>query len=187
MLKSRYIILSILLLLTMHFSFAQNEFVLNNSSQIYIHGTSTIHDWTSEVKDINGKTKIEFDENLKSISSLEFKVKVESIKSGKSKMDELTYEALKNEKNPYVYFQLNNIQKISGNKITANGNVTIAGVKKAIQVNGTIIKENKDLIIFGTKKINMKDFGIEPPTAMFGTIVVGEEVEVEFNLVLKQQ
>ena len=31
----------------------------------------------------------------------------------------------------------------------------------------------------------MKDFNMEPPTAMFGTIVTGEQVEIVYDLTLQ--
>jgi hypothetical protein len=43
---------------------------------------------------------------------------------------------------------------------------------------------NGDVQIIGSRKLNMKDFNMVPPTAMMGTIKVGEEVTVNFNLTL---
>jgi polyisoprenoid-binding protein YceI len=38
----------------------------------------------------------------------------------------------------------------------------------------------------GSKKIKMTDFGISPPTALMGTMTTGDEVEVIFQVTLKQ-
>lgn len=43
---------------------------------------------------------------------------------------------------------------------------------------------NGDIQLTGSKKLNMKDFGMEPPTAVLGTIKVGPEVTVNFNLTI---
>ena len=37
--------------------------------------------------------------------------------------------------------------------------------------------------IAGKHKITLQDYNMEPPTAMFGTIVVGDDVTVNFDLV----
>lgn len=34
------------------------------------------------------------------------------------------------------------------------------------------------------KKLNMRDYKMEPPTAMMGTIKVGEEVTIDFDLTI---
>jgi hypothetical protein len=36
----------------------------------------------------------------------------------------------------------------------------------------------------GTYGINMKDYGVDPPSAVFGTIKSGEEVTIKFNILL---
>lgn len=176
-------LLLIAVLLFFNVVFAQSQYKIDKESKIFIHGTSTLHDWTSETNEISGEAKISTNPDL-DISSLEFKVKAESIESGKSKMNSITYDALKTETHPFISFKLNNVKKIDNNRIYATGYVSIAGVKKLIDVTGTYFTEDNNKVIFGTKKIDMTEFNIDPPTAMFGTIVVGKEVEIEFNIKL---
>lgn len=175
----------IIIISIFNLNISAQELNISSESKIYVHGTSTLHDWTSEAELFLGKINADLSNNSLSISSLSFKVKAESIESGKSKMNSLTYEALKSEKHPYIEFQMTDFIKTDGNKVFIKGNLTLAGVKKSIDLKGTFIKENQELKIFGTRKINMTHYSIEPPTAMFGTIVVGEEVEIEYNLRMK--
>ena len=99
-------------------------------------------------------------------------------------MDNYTYEALKSEDHPYISFALKDIKSIESGKVSANGAVTIAGVTKNIAVSGSYAYSNGKLSIKGSREINMKEFDIEPPSVMFGTIVVGELVDIEYNLIL---
>jgi hypothetical protein len=41
------------------------------------------------------------------------------------------------------------------------------------------------LRVTGKYELNMKDFGVKPPTLMLGTMRVGEKVTVNFDLLLK--
>jgi hypothetical protein len=38
----------------------------------------------------------------------------------------------------------------------------------------------------GAYKLNMTEYEMEPPTAMFGQIVTGEEVEIKFDLTVNK-
>ena len=166
--------------------FSQETYKISSESKMYVHGTSTLHDWTSNVEDFNGQATISLNGKLKDINTLTMKAKVESIESGKGKMNSLTYEALKSETHPYITFSLDDIKKLERKNIIASGFVTIAGVKKSIEVAGTYSLIGQQLEISGSKDINMKDFNIEPPTAIFGTIVVGEVVNIEYDLILNK-
>lgn len=181
MITKRNLLTLAILFFGLQLSFAQT-LKLNSSSVMYIHGTSTVHDWTSIVEDLNATAVIEANGELKNIKSLKTKIRVESIESGKGKMNSLTYEALKSEEHPYVIFQLDNIKSIQSGYITASGKVTIAGVTRNISVKGKYSLSGNKLKISGKEDINMTEFNIEPPTAMFGAIVVGEVVTIEYDL-----
>jgi hypothetical protein len=67
-------------------------------------GTSTIHDWKSEVENVKGSTTFELENGMViSIPQIAIAIKAESIESGKSKMNSITYESLK-QKNSPTYF-----------------------------------------------------------------------------------
>jgi polyisoprenoid-binding protein YceI len=162
------------------------------SHKTSVSGTSSLHEWESEVKQLewSGLLSIE-DKKLVVVKDVVVKIVVTSIKSTKgSMMDNKTYEAFNYKKNPSINFKLVSI-KISGTGneyiLDATGALTMAGASKNI---GIAVKAkllpNGDVQLTGNKKINMKDFGMEPPTAMLGTIKVGEEVTITFDLILTQ-
>lgn len=164
---------------------AQTPYSLK-ANKMTVDGTSSLHDWTSEV------TKVEWtgnflitDNKIKEVKNVHVKIPVTSIKSTKGKMmDGKTYDAFIYEKNPTIAYKLNTITITDGN-LKANGTLSMAGTTKPIEltVKGKVLA-NGDIQITGSQKLNMRDYKMDPPTAMMGTIKVGEEVTVNFDLTL---
>ena len=162
---------------------AQSYNVDIETSKVVIDGTSNVHDWQSEAEQFSGNATIVTEEDsLISISDLQFNVVVDGIKSGKGGMDKKTYNALDKDKYPNITFVLSEITSISDTMLTATGDLTVSGVTKTIQmdVNYEILPDGS-VLFNGTQNINMKDYDVDPPKAMFGAIKAGEEVDVIFD------
>ena len=102
-------------------------------------------------------------------------------------MDDKTYDALKGAKYPYITFKMLSVKSMtksgSGYALKINGELTIAGVTKNVDINGTVsVKENGKLYIETSKALKMTDFGIDPPTAMMGAMKVGNDITIKFKL-----
>ena len=71
--------------------------------------------------------------------------------------------------------------------INASGTLTIAGASSRIDmyVRGKVGADGS-ITFNGSKKIKMTDFKIKPPTALMGTLTTGDEVEIAFQITLKQ-
>ena len=166
---------------------AQSYRLNNEASSLFIEGTSNIHDWTIEAKNTSGILTAEFEEaKLEEIDKLEFTVIVESLMSGKSGMDKNTYKALNNDKYKEITYKLKrveNIEKVSANtyKVKTIGSLMIAGGKQDIPLNFNLKTGANKLELEGEYKLNMTDYGVEAPTAMFGTITTGEDVIIKFE------
>ena len=48
------------------------------------------------------------------------------------------------------------------------------------------LNPDNTVTVTGTEKISMKDFSIDPPTFMLGTIKTGNDITLSFNLTLKR-
>lgn len=180
---------TIMVLFTMALN-AQNVFSVK-TFKMTVAGTSSMHDWESNVTKLTADGKMTVSaSNLEKLQSLQITIPAKSIVSTKGKiMDNKTYEALKADANPNISFQLSEIEGItpSGSNYTvkAKGNLTIAGVKKPISMSVTASVASSGQVSFkGSKKINMEDFGMEPPKAMAGAIKVGPEVTIAFELTM---
>ena len=172
-----------LLVLTIGLS-AQTPYYLK-ANKITVAGTSTLHDWVSDVTKVDWKGNFSMDGNTIEVSNVKVVIPVTSIKSTKGKMmDSKTWEAFDYEKNPNISYQLTSVT-IKGDDINATGTLAMAGSTKTIQF---IVKAKKltngDMQLSGSYELNMKDFKMEPPTAMMGTIKVGEKITIDFDLTL---
>jgi polyisoprenoid-binding protein YceI len=183
--KKQTYIVSVLILLLIPLLVDAQEYKVSNDSKVTIEGTSTMHDWESNVEQVSGKGTFTIDAaEVKAIKNLNVNFVVESIESGKSKMDDLTYEALKSEQHPTITFNLTEITGIGGNTINAKGQLSIAGKTNTVPVKGTAKVNGNTITINGEYPLNMTDYDIDPPTAMLGAIKVGETVTIKYNLVL---
>jgi polyisoprenoid-binding protein YceI len=160
-----------------------------SGSSMTVSGTSSLHDWTVQVNDFNCDMTATADLTTMKIEMVTFRGKATSIKSDNSTMDKKIQEALKSDKHPEIRYTVRSARNIvlKDKKFSGliTGDLQIAGKTKteATQFTGSLIGENK-LQITGSKKIKMTEFGISPPTAMLGALKTGDEVTVQFTLVL---
>lgn len=158
-----------------------------------IKGTSNLHEWESSVKDVRATGTLTMDAGtLQSIQSLQVEIPVKSIKSPKgSIMDNKTYDALKAKQYPNIVYNLEKVtalnKKGDSYDINATGTLSFAGASKKIDmtVKGKVGGDGS-VTFSGSKKLKMTDYKIDPPTALFGTLTTGDEVEIVFQVTVKQ-
>ncbi|WP_299152730.1 YceI family protein [uncultured Christiangramia sp.] len=166
---------------------AQSYQLNNEASTLNIDGTSNIHDWTIKAENTGGNLSLDFeDSSLEDIKQLEFTVMAKSLMSGKSGMDKNTYKALNTNKYKQISFKLKDVQSIEKvstgiYNVKTTGSLEIAGTKRDIQLDFKLKFSSNAITLTGEHKLNMTSFGVEAPTAMFGTITTGEDVVVKFE------
>ncbi|MBN2732376.1 MAG: YceI family protein [Balneolaceae bacterium] len=171
------------------------SYTVDESSTMVIKGTSTIHDWEADVEemDINIKlspASLQQDTMASPVESFSLTVPVESIESGKGRMNGKIYDALKKDDHPQITFKMTSAE-LTGNgtpeafTLNVTGDLTIAGTTKQVSfpVNATGVNANS-FRFEGNYSLNMEDYEVDPPSAMLGTIRSGEEVEIEFNILV---
>ena len=165
--------------------FAQKTLTLQSNPDLSVSGTSTLHDWTMTSKSATGTMKATVSGNtVSAIQDINVTMKIETIKSGKSGMDKKAYDAMKSGKYPNSTFELTSAKK-SGSTWSLSGYFTFAGKKKAVNLS---VKESTSggvVNLSGSHTFNLTDYGIEPPTALMGTIKTGNQVTVKFNVKFK--
>lgn len=158
-----------------------------------IQGSSTLHDWESQITQITCLGDFQSENSLlKTIADISVKIPVAGIKSSEGKMmDNKTYEAFKSDEHPYITYTASHAQIATdaarNTTIKVLGSLTMAGTTKPITVEakGKSLP-NGDMEISIARKLKMTEFNMKPPTAMMGTIKVGDEVTVVVSLVLAQ-
>ena len=167
------------------------EYQATNQSQLSISGTSSLHDWHMKLDALNcqimGEKAADNDILLKNI---DFEAKVSNLKSNESSiMDNKAYKAMKQDKFPTISFTGNNVFTLPLNKDqfsgTVSGMLSIAGKKKEVRINIKGNSENGLITVEGAYPLKMSDFGIDPPTAFFGTLKTGDQITVHFKILFK--
>ncbi|MEM8509276.1 MAG: YceI family protein [Bacteroidota bacterium] len=170
--KHIFIFLAVLICLK---GISQKAYTLSQESKMEIAGTSTIHDWTVVAHTLEGT--LETTEGKP--TAIRFAVKVADLKSERGAvMDKKTHNALKKDLHPEVTFNLKAINTAN----TIEGVLSMAGITKTIEIPTEIIDSGGAIKISGEYPITLQDWEIDPPSAMFGQIVVGDAVTVKFDL-----
>ncbi len=179
----------LLMVFSVQTTIGQNYNINKGASNLKVLGTSNIHDWEIDAKDFQGNLKAQLEDGqLVKIDELNFAVVAESLKSGKGGMDKNTYKALDTDKHQRITFQLQNVKNIdctsnTNCKVTTSGYLTIAGTKKSVDLIFDAKVTGDKITLSGNHKLKMTDFKVDPPTAMFGTITTGDEVNIKFQTV----
>ena len=173
---------------------AQSRATLAPASKMWIEGTSNVHDWKVEAKDVDAQ--IELDAAglaaapAKMVKKVTLTIPVKSLKSEHDKMDDNIRKALKADKNPEIIYSLTSIEAVTaetkeGFTLKAAGTLNIAGVENAItsEIVATRLADGT-IKATGTVPVKMTAFQVKPPTAMLGAIKCGDEVKVKFDFVV---
>ncbi len=184
--QAKYLFL-ILPFLILGFSMqAQTNYKLSKAD-FSVSGTSSLHDWTMDTKSGSGEATLKKeDQTLKSIEKLNVSLKGETLKSGKSGMDDNAYKALKTKKHPDISFTLQNVKSITKKSdhylVEASGTLKVGGESKTINVQSKAYPTANAVRFTGSHSFKMTDFNIKPPTALLGTIKTGDEITINYNL-----
>src|SRR6056297_1901421 len=95
-----------------------DSYEILDKSTIQVEGTSTLHDWTSNVEEFTSYIKfnaaaLEGDTLNSPVESLSLTIPVKSIESGKGGMNRRTYDALKSDDFPNIMFQMNKAELVN--------------------------------------------------------------------------
>jgi hypothetical protein len=167
----------------------KNSYILSKDYVVTINGTSNLHNWNENVVTATGNANATWNtDGSFSLDALTIKMQVTSIKSDMgSIMNSNTYKALKSDVDPEIILVLslpiNSIQSAGNEKtMPASCNLTIAGVTKAISMQVKVSNQAHGKLSFeGSQSINMTDYNITPPTALFGTLKTGKLITISFK------
>lgn len=151
-----------------------------------VTGTSTVHDWSMKSTEGTGNANlIVTDSKLTDIKSLMVTLDAESIKSSKTSMDEVAYEALDTKNHKTVRYVLKSADKVNETTWELLGTYTIAGVSKDYRTQVRIVtNENGNFTLKGSNRVTFGDFEMAPPTAALGVVRTGKELTILFNITL---
>lgn len=162
------------------------KYAVNDSSQVFVSGTSTLHNWKENLKKFTVTVLVE-EGNARDIvfKNIQFSALVGDLKSEAALMDKKTFNALKKDRFPTISFssegevKLSVVKNMFAGKV--GGTLIIAGVKRQVFVGikGTI--EDGKISVSGIYPVSMSEYSVKAPTFLFGTIKAGNEVDVHFS------
>ncbi len=159
-------------------------------SKLYITGTSNINKFKCEfnIKELNAPISVIYTEqkNVIYFENTTLTLENSCFDCGGNAINKDFYNLLKSEEHPHIFLRLKQIKRKHQDKngIEATVEIEIAGISKSYLMEAQFAN-NHDLIISGQLKLDISDFDLKPPKKMFGLIVISEEIEISFKLVVK--
>ena len=169
---------------------------LTPESRLWVEGTSSVRSFKCEAKTFDAVVESTSPTATaavlggeKVVTKVDVTVPTNRLDCGNGTMNEHMLKALKAKEHAAVAFRLESYEltrSAEGTVVLMTGELTLGGVTKPITVNAQAQEgENGTLRVIGAHAVNMKEFGLKPPTLMMGTLKVGERVNVRFDLQLK--
>jgi polyisoprenoid-binding protein YceI len=165
-------------------------------SKLWFEGTSNLHGWSCTAEKFDAVIELDAaavaelaTATPKVLKRVEVKVPVKALKCGHGGMDDNLYKALKADDTPEISYILATFDAAPGEAegftLKTNGTLAIAGKENKLTMNIVATRLPDGTVkATGVVPIKMTDFGIKPPTAMFGTLRTGDEVKVNFALTI---
>ncbi|MGH7617518.1 MAG: YceI family protein [Gemmatimonadaceae bacterium] len=166
-------------------------------SKLWIDGTSNLHGWTCRAEkleasiDLDAAAAAQFASAApNALKRVEVKVPVHSLKCGHGGMDDNLYKALNADASPDISYILATFDAAPGEAkdtftLKTVGTLNISGKENKIEMDVVAIRLPDGTVkATGMVPIKMTDFGIKPPTAIFGRLKTGDEVKVNFDLII---
>jgi polyisoprenoid-binding protein YceI len=167
-------------------------------SKLWIEGTSNLHGWTCNAETLEATVEIDAAAAAevsvappKALRRVEVKVPVRSLKCGHGGMDDNLYKALNADASPNISYIMATFEPAAGETkdtftLKTVGTLTIAGKENKLTMDVVATRLADGTVkATGMVPIKMTDFGIKPPTAIFGRLKTGDEVKVNFELTVK--
>jgi len=168
---------------------------LDPGSEVTIEGTSSLHAFHCKTNKIMAYVDVDpgYTKDLTKIArpivSVKVNIVVRTLTCGNGQMDKNMYSTLDADKNPLIKYTMSGYDILDGSASPAafvaktTGTLTISGKEKVIdmKINAERLSDGK-ATARAEQAILMTDFGINPPSFMLGTLKVGNEVKVKFNL-----
>ena len=177
-----------------------HQFALAPESQLWIEGSSSVNTFTCEAAAVEGvlvhqaaATAWQPGQTHNAQAMLD--IPVREIDCGQRRMERDLQTVLQADTYPEIRYELTDIEVLetprSGDgvyELRAAGRMTVAGTTRPVEttVRGWRLADGR-LRATGSQQLMMSDFGIDPPTALFGLIRASDHLVVRFDLVAVPQ
>ncbi|HUH28114.1 YceI family protein [Gelidibacter sp.] len=160
-------------------------------SELQINGTSNVKDFTCEyeIQNLNKPIRIHYEKEQDIIKFEKSVIILENngFDCGGKGINKDFHGLLQSDIYPRISLTLKQINLKSDKKNMADAliDIEIAGLTKSYHME-TTFQNMENWLISGKLKLNIKDFKLEAPKKMFGLVVVSDEIEISFKLVVEE-
>lgn len=172
---------------------ALDTFEFGPESKLVLSGTSTMHDWSCEVADLDGSWTAELapqseDQPVVSVTDASVVIPVDAIDCGNGTMTKRLRKAIDSDDHEMIRYNLTNAEVtqasgVGGFALLTEGVLEITGTEQPHKM--TIMGQRLDdgtLQLTGETELTMSDFGVKPPSYMLGALRVGDQVNIKFDV-----
>jgi len=164
------------------------EYTIAPESNLHVDGTSNqTPEWRVYATEINGMVNLDEEGN---VNTAQLVVPAKMMKSKKSPiMDRGMYGALKADEYSEIVYELVSLSDVAVSNdsmftLNTTGNLTIAAETREIRVPVEGTRKSGGSIHFsGTHALLMTDYGLKPPSLMFGAYRTGDELTITFEII----
>jgi polyisoprenoid-binding protein YceI len=166
-------------------------------SKLWIDGTSNVHAWSCKAEKLEASVDLDAAAAAqlataapKALKRVEVKIPVKSLKCGHDGMDKNLYKALNADATSEISYILATFEAAPGEAkdtftLHTVGTLSIAGKENKITMDVEATRMPDGTVkAKGVVPVKMTDYGVKPPKAMFGAIKTGEDVKVNFELIV---
>jgi|SRR5690242_5815219 len=164
-------------------------------SRLWLEGSSNVRDWRCDATSLDAS--IDVDDAIHSAASaasrvrrVQVRVPTRALTCGRSQMDHIMYKALHADDAPdcrQIVGRFEVVSAASGEQATLvmQGTLRIAGRERVVRM-PVELEEQADGSVRakGALPILMTDYGISPPTALFGVVRTENRLVVKFDLLV---
>lgn len=175
-------------------SVAQNGKVqLSNESKLSINGTSNVSDFRCQSEHELQQDSLQFDYHFEdetiNVDGVSLSLEIDQFDCGKRGINRDFRSTLKYKEYPFINITLNELVLEDESDIVptdARVTINIAGNERDYIVPLTAFSSSENrIIVGGTKTLRMSDFGLSPPSPLFGLVQVSDELDITFDLVIR--
>jgi YceI-like protein len=167
-------------------------------SRLWVRGTSSTRAWECKATSFEAVVQsggagavASILSGDKAVGEVAVTIPTEKLECGNGTMNGHMRKALKADAYPQIAFTVQSYEIVkSGDSVQVDlkGQLTLGGVQKDVTIKAAAtVADNGALRVIGTYDLRMTDYGLKPPSLMFGTMKVGDQVKVSFDMLLKDR
>lgn len=168
---------------------------LSDQSKLSIKGKSNVNEFRCQAEHDLNRDSLSYyymvEEDTVTVQGVFLDLEIDQFDCGKRAINRDFKSTLKYKEYPFIEITLNELVLQEESDIIpeeALVTIRIAGVERTYTVPLNSFSSSEDhYVVGGNKVLYMTDFGLNPPSPMFGLIKVDDELEIEFELVIRRE